>query len=348
MAILKVIDVSYHQGVIEWEKVRKAGYHAILRCGYGDDLTSQDDKQWKRNADECTRLGIPFGVYIYSYAKTTAQAESEARHVLRLVKGYKLSYPVFYDLEEPGTQKGAADRMKKFAALIEAAGYPCGVYCNKSWWDSHLNSLGTRYPLWIARYHDTLGMKADMWQYSSKGTIPGITGKVDVNHCYRDFPAESVGRDEAGKVKETSGTVTSSGSNTFRKTLLQMVADTVAGKYGDGESRKKKLGADYQQVQSMINHILTGKAESLAAEAKAGKYGDGAVRKAVLGKRYAEVQKIINKGTKGESAVYYTVKSGDTLSKIAAKHGTTYQKLASLNGIKNPDKIYAGQKLRIR
>lgn len=98
----------------------------------------------------------------------------------------------------------------------------------------------------------------------------------------------------------------------------------------------------------MINHILTGKAESLAAEAKAGKYGDGAVRKAVLGKRYAEVQKIINKGTKGESAVYYTVKSGDTLSKIAAKHGTTYQKLASLNGIKNPDKIYAGQKLRIR
>lgn len=112
MAILKVIDVSYHQGVIEWEKVRKAGYHAILRCGYGDDLTSQDDKQWKRNADECTRLGIPFGVYIYSYAKTTAQAESEARHVLRLVKGYKLSYPVFYDLEEPGTQTGAADRMK--------------------------------------------------------------------------------------------------------------------------------------------------------------------------------------------------------------------------------------------
>lgn len=268
--------------------------------------------------------------------------------MLRLVKGYKLSYPVFYDLEEPGTQTGAADRMKKFAALIEAAGYQCGVYCNKSWWDSHLNSLGTRYPLWIARYHDTLGMKADMWQYSSKGTIPGITGKVDVNHCYRDFPAESVGRDGAGKVKETSGTVTSSGSNTFRKTLLQMVADTVAGKYGDGESRKKKLGADYQQVQSMINHILTGKAESLVAEAKAGKYGDGAVRKAVLGKRYAEVQKIINKGTRGESAVYYTVKSGDTLSKIAAKHGTTYQKLASLNGIKNPDKIYAGQKLRIR
>ena len=124
---------------------------------------------------ECTRLGIPFGVYIYSYAKTTAQAESEARHVLRLVKGYKLSYPVFYDLEESGTQTGAVDRMKKFAALIEAAGYKCGVYCNKSWWDNYLSSLGTRYPLWIARHNSTLGMKADMWQYSSDGSVPGIS-----------------------------------------------------------------------------------------------------------------------------------------------------------------------------
>ena len=189
-----IIDVSYHNGVINWEKVKaSACAGAILRCGYGDDIASQDDKQWKRNANECTRLGIPFGVYIYSYAKTTAQAESEARHVLRLVKGYKLSYPVFYDLEESGTQTGAVDRMKKFAALIEAAGYKCGVYCNKSWWDNYLSSLGTRYPLWIARYNSTLGMKADMWQYSSDGSVPGISGRVDVNYCYRDFPAEITG-----------------------------------------------------------------------------------------------------------------------------------------------------------
>ena len=71
-----IIDVSYHNGVINWEKVKaSACAGAILRCGYGDDIASQDDKQWKRNANECTRLGIPFGVYIYSYAKTTAQAE---------------------------------------------------------------------------------------------------------------------------------------------------------------------------------------------------------------------------------------------------------------------------------
>ncbi len=342
MATINVVDVSYHQGTINWEKVKAAGYHAIIRCGYGDDLTSQDDTQWKRNANECTRLGIPFGVYIYSYAKTTAQAESEARHVLRLVKGYKLSYPVFYDLEESGTQTGAVDRMKKFAALIEAAGYKCGVYCNKSWWDNYLSSLGTRYPLWIARYNSTLGMKADMWQYSSDGSVPGISGRVDVNYCYRDFPTEITGTSKPSQPASSPSAVVPIG------TTLQLVVDTLSGKYGNGDTRKAKLGSRYSEVQTFINHIATASASTLASETKAGKYGNGDTRKMVLGKRYAEVQKVINGSGSGTSAVYYTVKSGDTLSKIAAKYGTTYQKIAALNGIKNPNKIYAGQKLRVK
>ena len=89
-----LIDVSEHQGVIDWEK---AMYHidgTILRCGYGGDNPDQDDECFRRNADECTRLGIPFGVYIYSYAKTIDGIKSEAAHVLRLIKPYKLSYPV--------------------------------------------------------------------------------------------------------------------------------------------------------------------------------------------------------------------------------------------------------------
>ena len=338
----KGMDISEYQGTINWEKVKAAGYHAIIRCGYGDDLTSQDDKQWKRNANECTRLGIPFGVYIYSYAKTTAQAESEARHVLRLVKGYKLSYPVFYDLEESGTQTGAVDRMKKFAALIEAAGYKCGVYCNKSWWDNYLSSLGTRYPLWIARYNSTLGMKADMWQYSSDGSVPGISGRVDVNYCYRDFPAEITGISKPSQPASSPSAVVPIG------TTLQLVVDTLSGKYGNGDTRKAKLGSRYSEVQTFINHIATASASTLASETKAGKYGNGDTRKMVLGKRYAEVQKVINGSGSGSSAVCYTVKSGDTLSKIAAKYGTTYQKIATLNGIKNPNKIYAGQKLRVK
>ena len=192
---LKVIDVSYHNGKIDWAKVKASGVDgAIIRCGYGDNYTNQDDEQWERNADECTRLGIPFGTYIYSYAKSESQARSEAEHVLRLVKGYKLSYPVYYDLEEAGTQSGAVNRMKIFAEIIENAGYWVGVYCNKSWWDNTLKSLGDRYTKWIARYNSTLGMSGvDMWQYTSSGSVSGISGRVDMNHCYRDFPKEISG-----------------------------------------------------------------------------------------------------------------------------------------------------------
>ena len=96
----KLIDVSEHQGKIDWEKVKPQIDGAILRCGYGMDIERQDDTYFRRNADECTRLGIPFGVYLYSYADSVEKARSEAAHVLRLIEGYKLSYPVYLDLEE--------------------------------------------------------------------------------------------------------------------------------------------------------------------------------------------------------------------------------------------------------
>ena len=86
MGIQKIIDVSEHNGKINWEKARSHIDGVIIRCGYGMDMTSQDDKHWKRNADECTRLGIPFGVYLYSYANTEGKSRSEAAHVLRLIK----------------------------------------------------------------------------------------------------------------------------------------------------------------------------------------------------------------------------------------------------------------------
>lgn len=93
-ATRKGIDVSEHNKNIDWEKVKAAGIdYAIIRCGYGSDIQNQDDKQWQRNVSECERLGIPYGVYIYSYAKNTEMAASEAQHVLRLISGHKLSYP---------------------------------------------------------------------------------------------------------------------------------------------------------------------------------------------------------------------------------------------------------------
>lgn len=285
-----VIDVSYHNGVIDWEKVKAAGVEgAILRCGYGMDQADQDDKQFKRNADECTRLGIPFGVYLYSYANNARKAESEAQHVLRLIAGYKLSYPVYYDLEERGTEVGAAERMKIFADIIEGAGYWCGVYCNKSWWDNYLSSLGDRYTKWIARYNNVLGMDGvDMWQYTSGGSVSGIAGRVDMNHCYRDFPAEITGG--------TTPTQPPAQADPEGSTL-DLVYYTMQGKFGSGNARKAALGSRYNEVQDMINHISTASVQTLANEVLDGKYGNGDVRKTVLGSRYDEVQNLINAGS---------------------------------------------------
>lgn len=295
----KVIDVSVHQGTIDWEKVKPHIDGAILRVGYGSDITKQDDRQFKRNADECTRLGIPFGVYIYSYADSNEEAKSEAAHCLRLIKGYKLSYPVYLDLEEKGTEKGAIERAVIFGDIIEKAGYWCGVYANLNWWNNHLKGLD-RFTKWVAQWTKQCtykGSNLDMWQYSDKGTIPGIKGCVDMNYCYRDFPSEI-----NGNKKPVSAPA--------KKTIAELVEEVFDGKWGNGADRKKRLtaaGYDYKAVQTAVNQKLE--------EAK---------------------------------KQYYTVQRGDTLSYIASKYGTTYTAIAKLNGIKNPDRIYEGQKLRVK
>ena len=194
---LKGIDVSHHQGVIDWNKVKSQIDYAILSVGYGDDIKSQDDKQFHRNAKECTRLGIPFGVYIYSYAQNIQQAESEARHTLRMIKGYKLSYPVYYDLEDAGTTGKCTNTQiahiaDTFASIIEGMGYWCGIYANTSWFTNKLtNAKFNKWVKWVAQYAPkcTYSGKHDMWQYASDGRVNGVSGNVDVNYCYVDYPS---------------------------------------------------------------------------------------------------------------------------------------------------------------
>lgn len=208
---IKGVDVSTFQGNIDWEKVKAAGIgFAILRVGYGSDMKSQDDRTFKRNADECTRLGIPFGVYIYSYANSIDKAISEAKHTLRLIKGYNLSYPVFYDLEDVTTSRCTKDLIGRMAdAYCEAiakAGYKVGIYANKYWFENILISpVFNKYDKWIAQYNSkcTYQGKYTMWQYSSSEIVPGIKGKCDVNYCYVDY----VGKDP--EVKPSTPTVNS-------------------------------------------------------------------------------------------------------------------------------------------
>lgn len=193
-----IIDVSKHNARVDWQKVKQktniAG--AIIRCGYGSDYTRQDDEQFKANVEGCIRNNIPFGVYIYSYAKTIEEAKSEAQHTLRLVNPYKgkLSYPIYYDLEQAGTESGAIERANVFGDIIEKAGFWCGVYASEYWWNHYLKGL-ERFTKWVAKYSANKPnvTNTDIWQYSDKGTVNGLNGPVDMNYVYRDLPSEIKG-----------------------------------------------------------------------------------------------------------------------------------------------------------
>lgn len=190
------IDVSQYQGLINWDIVKNHIDFAIIRCGFGQDLPGQDDKLFKRNADECTRLNIPFGIYLYSYAKNAADAKGEAKHVMRLIKNYKMAYPIYYDLEDENTtgkqtNEVIANIAKTFAEELEKNGYYVGMYASLYWWKTKLTDpIFDKYTRWVANYAAELNFdkEYDMWQYSSTGWVEGISTIVDLNYCYKDFP----------------------------------------------------------------------------------------------------------------------------------------------------------------
>lgn len=197
---MKVVDVSTWQGKINWEEAKKHVDGAIIRCGFGDDIGSQDDEQFLRNISECERLGIPHGVYLYSYATDEAHMQSEVNHILRLIKGRKLQFPVYVDLEDKRLRPYFnADLFIRMGDQIEKAGYWFGVYANLDWFRNTIGNSLDRFTRWVAQYNDSFDSYGDMWQYTSQGTVPGIgSGNVDMNECYRDFPKEIAG----GKVEK--------------------------------------------------------------------------------------------------------------------------------------------------
>ena len=308
----KVIDISVHNGDIDFKKVKSQVDGVIIRCGYGSDIKSQDDKKWKQNVEGCIDNGIPFGVYIYSYAKTNEMAISEAEHVIRLIKPYKdkLSYPIYYDLEEDGTQKGAVERARAFAKVLTDAGYKVGMYANQNWWDNYLVGLN-EFTKWVAKYgindgkpHTKPNIKGmDIWQYTSVGKVDGIKGNVDMNICYRDVDTSKSDKPNDDKRK------------TPEEIADEIIADADNKVWGTGEERKKRVeaaGYVYKEVQAIVN------------------------------------EKLKNNKDKGNKKVYYEIKEGDTLTHIANKFNTTVSKLQKLNGIENPDRIFAGKTIRVK
>ena len=193
----KGIDVSEFQGKIDWEKVKNDGIEfAILRCGYGMDFLNQDDVEYERNANECERLGIPYGVYLMSYANTVEKARSEAKHVLRLIEGRKISLGVWHDIEDNGTS-GAINKetltniINTFCNTIKNAGYKVGVYANLNWLGNKIEkTIKDNYDIWVAQYYSKCEYEGKyiMWQHTSSGKVNGISTNVDMNILYKDLP----------------------------------------------------------------------------------------------------------------------------------------------------------------
>ena len=191
--LLKGIDVSYAQGVIDWEKVKASGLvdFAILRAGYGKE-TSQIDDQFSRNYTACKQLGIPVGAYWYSYATTVAEAEQEANVCLQIIQGKQFEYPVAFDIEEARCLPQADAISTTFCTALENAGYYTAIYTFKSALESNFSAaVKNRYDIFLShigvQQTDYAG-DYGLWQYSWTGCIPGISGDVDLDYAYKDYP----------------------------------------------------------------------------------------------------------------------------------------------------------------
>ena len=191
-AVARGIDVSNFQGTIDWSQVKAAGIEfAILKVGpvYGNP-----DSTFERNATECERLGIPYGVYYYSYARSVADANKEADRTLSWLGGHHPSLPIYYDLEDSYILEDSNFSKDKLAQIaqtfcnrMEAVGFKAGIYANLNWFNNYLNSPSlSGYDHWVAQYNwrcDYAGSYS-FWQYSSRGNVPGVNGSCDMNYCF--------------------------------------------------------------------------------------------------------------------------------------------------------------------
>lgn len=322
---IKGLDVSEFQGEVDWERVKAAGYKfAMLRAGYGYNTI---DKQFRRNASECNRIGLPVGVYWFCYAFSPEKAVQEADGCIDIISEYRLDYPVCYDIEQASadyiekqgvsfTPALAKNVVKSFCDRIEAKGYYAMFYTNRNFLDTYLGTeLSKRYAYWYARYADRFdGTDCGIWQYTSTGSVPGITGNVDLDLGYTNYPS----------VIKKAGLNHLSASSPSPSPVPEYITYVI-------------------QPGDTLSGIARRYGTTVTALTQLNKLSDP-------DKIYAgNTLKVPENGTGVDSSTqYYTIRPGDTLSEIARRFGTTVSALTRLNGISDPDKIYAGNRIRIK
>lgn len=349
-------DISAWQGNIDISAIANHCDFFIFRSHAG----MSEDSKAARNVELAINAGKPYGLYIYSYALTRERAKQEAANVIAFANSRRVK-PKFLviDMEDADGYKArngmpSNDTLRGICTeecvAFENAGYYAMVYASSSWFKNQLAGLD-RFDKWVAHWPVSGGKQKGMntdpsgenanncgiWQFTSEGKLPGYSGNLDMNYLYKDAILGGV-----------TPTPQPTPAPSVEGSTLDLAVRVMQGAYGDGDTRKNNLGNRYDEVQDFINHIFSASANTLAEEVKAGRYGNGDVRKVVLGSRYDEVQNIVNGSYSQPSYKTYIVKSGDTLSGIAAKYSTTYQKIAKDNNISNPNVIYPGQKLIIK
>jgi GH25 family lysozyme M1 (1,4-beta-N-acetylmuramidase) len=196
------IDISKHNGTIDFQKVKKAGIDfAMIRAGFGSDTV---DTHFRRNVKGAIDNGIKCGVYWLSYAYTAEMAKREARKCIDTIKAYILEYPVAFDFEYASveyaksqgvtvTKELASHIADTFLTAVKNAGYHVILYTNIDYYNRFFNdAVKKKYDIWLAAYREekpNFGQK--IWQYSERGKVDGIKGNVDMNISYYQTPAKN-------------------------------------------------------------------------------------------------------------------------------------------------------------
>lgn len=191
MAVKKGIDISRYQGAPDFGKLKSEVDFVILQAGFGR-YASQKDAQFERGYTECKKHGIPCGVYWFSYAQTADEARQEAKACMDVIAGKSFEYPIYYDIEGSACTGDVWGKCKAFCGELEKARYFAGIYISRSPAQQYLpTDVGEKYALWLAEYGSALnwGGAVGMWQNSSTGRFGGISGDVDTDICYVDYPA---------------------------------------------------------------------------------------------------------------------------------------------------------------
>lgn len=200
--MLKGIDVSVHNNIIDWSKVKSQIDFAILRIGYGDNLEKQDDKRFYQNLKGCLENNISFGVYLYSYATNREHLDSEILHTKRILESInEKPFCVYFDMEDSTTEFLGKTTLTLYALTfcneIKKLGYKTGVYANQNWLNNFLDCkaiYNDNNSIWVAKYSENkpnIPTNYDIWQYTSDGSIDGINGRVDMNYMYEDLISEN-------------------------------------------------------------------------------------------------------------------------------------------------------------